>query len=213
MSGGTISTMLVEDHQIVREGLRSLLRGEKDIVVVGEAAEGNAAYCLAEKLRPDVVVMDVSIPGPGGIDVTRRIKKSLPDTQVVMLSIHEDAPTVDRALRAGARGYVLKGRGVACLCEAIRAVARGETYLCPELSEYVLPGFLGGRGAERDLLSDREREVLKLIADGNTSRRVAEILDLSPKTVDNHRARIMEKLGIHTTAGLVRYAIHAGIAK
>jgi two-component system response regulator NreC len=213
MSGATIRMMLVEDHQIVREGLRALLRSEKDIVVVGEAGDGNEALALAERHRPDVVVMDVSIPGPGGIDVTKRLKTSLPETRVVMLSIHEDPPTVDRAFRAGAHGYVLKGRGVACLCEAIRTVMRGEMYLCPELGEHVLPGFLGNRAAEKDLLSDREREVLKLVADGHTSRRVAQILDLSPKTVDNHRARIMEKLNIHTTAGLVRYAIRAGIAK
>jgi DNA-binding NarL/FixJ family response regulator len=121
--------------------------------------------------------------------------------------MHDDPPTVNRALRAGVRGYVLKGSGVATLCEAIRMVSRGERYLSPAVSDYVLPGYLGPAADDVDPLSDREHEVLQLVADGFTGRQIAERLGLRPKTVENHRARIMEKLGIHTTAGLVRWAL------
>jgi DNA-binding NarL/FixJ family response regulator len=203
--------LLVEDHQVVREGLRSLLRAEQDLDLVAEAPSGEAALALAAEHAPDVVVMDLGLPGLGGVEATRRLRKSCPAAQVVVLSMHDDAATVDRALRAGARGYVLKGRGFASLCEAIRTVRRGEMYLSPDISEYVLQGYLGG--PDEDALSEREREILALIAEGLRGAEVAARLGLKPKTVENHRARIMEKLQIHTTAGLVRYAIERGIAK
>lgn len=199
--------LLVEDHQMVREGLRSLLSGEPDFQVVGEAAGGPDAVRLAAQLAPDVVVMDIGLVGPSGIETTRRLVRERPGTTVIALSMHDDAPTVDRALRAGARGYVLKGSGVAALCDAIRTVRRGETYLSPAVSEYVLQGFLGRGADDVDPLSERETGILRLVADGLTGRQIAERLGLKPKTVENHRARIMEKLGIHTTAGLVRYAL------
>lgn len=209
-----IRVLLVEDHQVVREGLRALLRGEPDVEVIGEAEGGTDGARLAEELAPDVVVMDVSMPGLGGIEAARRLRRARPDQAVVFLSMHDDAPTVDAALRAGARGYVLKGRGVSALCEAIRTAARGEVWLSPEVSSYVLQGYLqGGQAADADPLSPREREILQLIAEGHTGREIAERLGLRPKTVDNHRANIMDKLGIHTTAGLVRYALRAGVAR
>ena len=202
--------LLVEDHQVVREGLRALVRGEADLELVGEAEDGDRALALASTLHPEVVVMDVGLPGLGGIEAARRLGRAHPEIKVVMLSMHDDAATVDRALRAGARGYVLKGRGFQSLCDAIRAVRRGETWLSPEVSSYVLPGYTGGAPDE---LSDREREVLALIAEGLRGSEVAVRLGLKPKTVENHRARIMEKLHIHTTAGLVRYALTHGIAR
>jgi DNA-binding NarL/FixJ family response regulator len=210
VSGARTRILLVEDHQMVREGLRSLLSGEPDFEVVGEAAEGAEAVRLAAQLAPRVVVMDIGLAGLSGIEATKRLLRERPEAAVVALSMHDDAPTVNRALRAGARGYVLKGSGVAALCEAIRTVLRGETYLSPALSEYVLPAYLKRRDADVDPLSDRENEILALVAEGFTGRQIAERLGLRPKTVENHRARIMEKLGIHTTAGLVRYALERG---
>jgi DNA-binding NarL/FixJ family response regulator len=208
MSVARTRILLVEDHQMVREGLRSLLAGEPDFEVVGEAADGIDAVRLAAQLAPEVVVMDIGLVGLSGVETTKRLVRERPGTIVVALSMHDDAPTVDRALRAGARGYVLKGSGVAALCDAIRTVRRGETYLSPAVSEYVLQGFLGREKADVDPLSEREAGILRLIADGLTGRQIAERLGLRPKTVENHRARIMEKLGIHTTAGLVRYALN-----
>ncbi len=208
-----IRVLLVEDHQVVREGLRALLRNEPDLEVVGETEGGAEGVRLAETLAPDVVVMDVAMPGLSGIEAARRLRKARPEQAVVFLSMHDDAPTVDAALRAGARGYVLKGRGVSTLCEAIRTASRGEVYLSPEVSGYVLQGYLHGGQGEADPLSPREREILQLIAEGHTGREIAGRLGLKPKTVDNHRANIMDKLGIHTTAGLVRYALRAGLAR
>jgi two-component system response regulator NreC len=211
MSPRPIRVLIAEDHQVVREGVLALLRAEDDIEVIGEAADGAEAVRLAEARGPDVVVMDVGLPVLNGVDATARLRQSRPDIGVVILSMHDDAPTADRALRAGARGYVLKGSGIASLCEAIRTVARGEVHLGPGISDYVLQGYLSAESPEKDPLSSREREVLQLIAEGRTGREVAKRLGLSPKTVDNHRARIKEKLGIHTTAGLVRYAMRAGL--
>ncbi|HEY3444797.1 MAG TPA: response regulator transcription factor [Myxococcales bacterium] len=213
MNGRRTRVMLAEDHQVVREGLRALLASEPDLEVVGDAADGLSALALAEKLSPEVVVMDVGLPGLGGIEVTRRLHQSRPDLQIVVLSMHDDAPTVDAALRAGARGYVLKGSGFSQLRDAIRTVARGEVYLSAGVSEYVLQGYLQAKEPPEDPLSEREREVLKLVAEGHTGREIAALLGLKPKTVENHRARICEKLDIHTTAGLVRYALRAGIAR
>lgn len=208
-----IRVLFAEDHQLVREGLRSLMRDEHDIEIVGEAGDGLDAVLMAESLRPDVVLMDVGLPGLNGIEAARRIRAARPEIPVMFLSMHDDAQTVDRALRAGARGYVLKGMGVAHVCQAIRTVHRGEIYLSPQVSECVLQGYLSGPGEEEEEapLTSREREVLQLVAEGYTAPQIARKLELSPRTVENHRARIMDKLGIGTIAGLVRYAIHNGI--
>ena len=204
-----IRVVLVDDHKLVREGLRALLSAQDDIEVVGDAEEGEAALALIPQLAPDVVLLDASLPGLDGIEVLRRLRAQSPELPVLMLSMHDDPLTVDRALRAGARGYVLKGAGVDALCEALRAATRGEVYLSPSISDYVLQGYL--RSGEGDPLSPREREVLLLIAEGFTGREIAERLGLKPKTVENHRGRLMEKLHIHTTAGLVRYALKVGL--
>ncbi len=208
-----IRVLLAEDHQMVREGLRALLDGLDDVEVVGEAADGEAAVRLATDRGPDVVVMDLGLPRLNGVEATARLKRERPDIRVVALSMNDDAPTVDRALRAGARGYVLKGAGVESLAEAVRTAARGDVYLSPGISDYVLQGYLAADQADPDPLTSREREVLQLVAEGHTGRQAAARLGLSPKTVDNHRGRIMEKLGIHTTAGLVRYAMRIGLVR
>jgi two-component system, NarL family, response regulator NreC len=205
--------VIAEDHQVVREGLRLLLGGEPDIEVVGEATDGAEAVRLALSLSPDVVIMDLGLMGLHGIDATARLRKSRPELPVVVLSMHDDAPTIDRALRAGARGYVIKSCGVSHVLEAIRAVRRGEVYLSAGVSEYVLQAYLNSADGPTDPLSEREREVLQLVAQGFTGREVARRLGLKAKTVENHRSRIMEKLNIHTTAGLVRYALKAGITE
>ena len=155
--------------------------------------------------------MDIGLPLCDGIEATRRLRQQAPELPVVILSMHDDATTVDRALRAGARGYVLKGAGFARLCDAIRSVRRGEVYLSPDISDHVLTGYL--RAGDGDPLSDREREILRLISDGHTSAAIARQLGLKPKTIENHRANIMDKLQIRTTAGLVRYALRSGVAR
>ncbi len=203
--------VLCEDHQMVREGLRALIDGEPDLEVVADASDGEQAIRAALDHSPDVVVMDIGLPLCDGIEATRRLRQQAPELPVVILSMHDDATTVDRALRAGARGYVLKGAGFARLCDAIRSVRRGEVYLSPDISDHVLTGYL--RAGDGDPLSDREREILRLISDGHTSAAIARQLGLKPKTIENHRANIMDKLQIRTTAGLVRYALRSGVAR
>jgi two-component system response regulator NreC len=206
--------LIVEDHEMVRQGIAALLQSEKDLEIVGGTGDGFEAVRMAEELKPDVVVMDLTLRGRiSGIEATALIRDRCPDVKVVILSMHDDAPTVDRALKAGARGYVIKGRGISSLCDAIRAVRRGDMYLSPDTSEYVVQGYAAASAEPRARLSERECEVLMLIAEGHTGRQIAERLGLRPKTVDNHRTRIMEKLDIHTTAGLVRYALREGLAR
>lgn len=212
MRAGDIRVLLVDDHAMVRDGLSALLADAPDIVPVGGAGDGLEAVQRAGELHPDVVVMDVAMPGLDGIEAARRIREARPETAVVILTMYDDAATVDRALRAGARGFVLKGGGVEALCAAIRTVARGGMHIDDAVSEAVLGAWLGG-APEIDPLSDREREVLRLIAEGLTSAEVAEQIGLKTKTVQNYRSQIMDKLGIHTTAGLVRHALRQGIIK
>jgi DNA-binding NarL/FixJ family response regulator len=213
MGAQKIRVLLVEDHQVVREGLRALLQAEPDIAVAGEAADGREALRGIAETSPDVVLMDVGLPGLNGIEAIRVIRAAHPNLPVLVLSMYDDAQTVDRALRAGAKGYVLKGLGVAQVCTAIRSVHRGNAFLSPQIAECALQGDPAQGSGERDPLSAREREVVQLIAEGYTSRQIADRLGLSVKTVSNHRASIIEKLGVRTTAGLVRYAIRAGIAR
>lgn len=211
MSASPIRVLLAEDHQVVREGLRALLSQREGIEILGEVCDGAAAVDFAEARGPDVVVMDVGMPQLNGIEAARRLTRSRPDIRVVILSMRDDAATVDKALRAGARAYVLKGLGVDALVDAIQAVHRGEVYLSAGVSEYVLQGYLAQGAAASDPLTDREREVLQLIAEGYTSAEIAARLTLATKTVRNHRANIMDRLDIRTTAGLVRYALKQGL--
>lgn len=209
-----IRVLLAEDHKVVREGLRALLQREPDIEVVAEAEDGAQVEQLTLDLAPEVAVVDIGLPKLSGIEATRRLRERHPTVRVLVLSMYDDAQTVEQALRAGARGYVLKGVGVADLCQAIRAVHRGELYLSAQLAEYDLHGEPPSLEAPaRESLSAREREILQLVAEGFTARQIASQLKLSPKTVENHRANIMDKLSIHTIAGLVRYAMRLGMVR
>lgn len=211
-----IKVLLADDHALVRQGLRAMLESVKDIDVVGEAGEGRAAVALVEKLSPHIVLMDISMPGLDGLEATRLIAARFPQTRVIMLSMHTTEEHLSRALQVGARGYILKQGVRADVLMAIHAVHRGEMYIDPSLSQRMIDNYLKRDEQQTPLalltnLTAREREVLRLIAEGLSSQEVAEKLVISPKTVDRHRANLMGKLNIHNTAGLVRFAIQAGV--
>lgn len=207
-----IRLLIAEDHQLMREGLRALLTSIEDMRVIAEADDGQDAVARALDLGPDVVLMDVGLPGLNGIDATQRLATQRPDIRVLIVTMHDDAQTVDRALRAGARGFVLKGGGVDTLSDAIRTVAKGDVFLDPKIAQYVLQGYLRSDDNEVSIpLTPREREILQLIAEGNTSREIAERLGVKTKTIQNYRAQIMDKLDVRTTAGLVRTAMKLGL--
>jgi DNA-binding NarL/FixJ family response regulator len=201
-----ISVLLVDDHSLVRRGFRRMLEDEPDIAVAGEAGDGEEAIRLSEKLLPRVILMDCALPGMSGLDATRRILEKLPDTIVLMLSMHPEETLVRQALEAGARGYMLKNAIDLELGTAIRKVVAGEIVLDPQLSQ---PAALKG---ERDYgLTARELEILQLIVDGKSNKEIATQLKLSANTVAVHRANMMDALGIHKTAELVVYAIRNGL--
>jgi DNA-binding NarL/FixJ family response regulator len=205
-----LSVVLADDHQIVREGLRALLKGVPDLRLVGEAADGREALRLVEELRPDVLVADLMMPGLPGFELTRQVRRSSTSTHVVVLSMHADVPYVLEALRSGAAAYVVKDAGAEELVKAIRSAAGGERYLSPPLSEAALGAFGKQRGVQNDpfeTLTAREREVLRLTADGLSGTAVAEQLGISPRTVETHRANIMRKLGVKNQKELIRYAV------
>jgi DNA-binding NarL/FixJ family response regulator len=206
--------LLADDHNIVRSGLRALIDAQADMEVVGEAADGQAVCQQAVELHPDVVVMDVTMPGTGGAEATARIARDQPTTRVLALTVHEDRGYLQQLLQAGASGYLLKRAAADDLIHAIRTLARGGTYLDPSLAGLVLGGLRGrstqGGTLPTDSLSDREEEVLRLIARGFTNREIAAQLDLSIKTVETHKARAMEKLGLESRAGIVGHAIRRG---
>ncbi|MEX0900001.1 MAG: response regulator transcription factor [Gammaproteobacteria bacterium] len=204
--------MLADDHPMFRQGLRSLL--EKDgFEVVGEASNGHEATRMARKLTPNVAVLDLGMPMLNGVDAARDIYKRSPETQVVLLTMYEDDAYVLEALRAGIRGYVLKAQAASDLLNAIREVIRGAVYLSPGISEAVVNAYMARSELPPDPLTDRERQVLQLVAEGNTTKRIASLLGVSVKTAESHRTRMMQKLGIHETASLVRYAIRRGFIK
>ncbi|MFI4920953.1 MAG: response regulator [Gammaproteobacteria bacterium] len=204
--------LLADDHPMFRQGLKALLERE-GFEVVGEAADGHEAVKLARKLAPNVAIMDIGMPMLNGIDAAREIIKQAPGTQVVLLTMYEEEAYVLEALRAGIRGYVLKAQAAADLVAAIREVMRGAVYLSPGISKTVVNAYMTKSELPSDPLTDRERQVLQLIAEGRTTKEAAEILGLSVKTADSHRTRIMQKLEIHETASLVRYAIRRGFIK
>lgn len=203
--------LLADDHAVVRQGFRFILEAQQDIEVVGEAANGREAVERAEELRPDVVVMDVSMPQLNGIEATRRIGECAPRSRVLALSMHKDSVYVREILKAGARGYLLKDASDSDLVNAVRAVARGDGYLSPAVSDAVLTDYRKHVTDPVDLLSSREREVLQMIAEGKTNKDIAGSLNLSVYTVEAHRGRIMEKLNLHSTGELVRFAIRNGL--
>ncbi len=206
-----IRVLLAEDHTIVREGLRSLLENEAGIEVIGEAEDGREAVQKTQELLPDVVLMDLSMPGLSGLEATRQIKQRFPEVKVLVLTRHANEEYVFQILRAGASGYVVKKAAPTELVLAIQAVYRGDSFLSPSISRQVVAEYM--RQAEAmaensyDRLTDREREVLQLIAEGHSNREIAELLHISMKTVENHRASLMGKLNVRGTAELTRYAI------
>lgn len=206
-----IRILLADDHAVVRQGFRLILSSQPDMEIVGEAGNGREAVALAEKLHPDVAVIDVAMPELNGIEATRRMGEVAPRTRVLALSMHKDSVYVREILRAGARGYLLKDQVDSDLLAAVRAVARGEGYLSPAVSDAVLNDYRRHVSDPIDLLTSREREVLQMIAEGKTNKEIATVLNLSVYTVDAHRGRIMEKLNLHSVNELVRFAVRQGL--
>ncbi len=206
-----IKILLADDHALVRQGFKMILGAQPDMEIAGEAGNGREAVEQAERLKPDVIVMDVSMPELNGIEATRRISDLVPRARILALSMHKDSVYVREILRAGARGFLLKDAIDRDLLAAVRAVASGEGYLSPAVSEAVLSDYRKHVTDPLDLLSSREREVLQMIAEGKTNKDIAVSLDLSVYTVDAHRGRIMEKLNLHSVGELVRFAVRKGL--
>ena len=206
-----IRILLADDHAVVRQGFKMILSSQPDMEIVGEAGNGREAVELAENLKPDIVVMDVAMPELNGIEATRRAIAADPRIRVIALSMHKDSAYVREILRAGARGYLLKDSLAGDLVSAIRAVAQGEGYISPAVSNAVLDDYRKHVTNPIDLLSSREREVLQMLAEGKTNKEIAVVLNLSVYTVDAHRGRIMEKLNVHSINELVRFAVRNGL--
>jgi len=204
--------LLAEDEQIVRQGVRALLE-QAGFEVVAEASDGREAIRLAERLHPDVAILDLAMPNMNGASAARELARVAPGTRTVVLTAHRGDEQVLAALQAGIKGYVLKTEAMADLVRALHEVARGHTYLSPGISGTVVEAGLGKRDRPGDPLTPREKEVLQLIAEGKTTKEVAQILGVSVKTAEFHRSRLMQKLEIHETASLVRYAIRKGIVQ
>jgi len=206
-----VRILLAEDHALVRAGIRSLLASVADLEVVGEAGDGREALAILEKIPADVVILDITMPGMNGLEAASRIAERWPATKVIILSMHSNEEYVSRALRAGAAGYLLKDAGTSELEAAIRAVVRGQTFLSAAVSRRgVADGATQGPTA-LEALTPRQREVLQLIAEGHSTKGTAAVLGLSVKTVETHRTQLMQRLAIHDVAGLVRYAMRAGL--
>jgi len=209
-----IRVVLVEDHALVRAGIRALLENLSGIQVVGEAGNGRDGLRLIAIHQPDVVLMDIAMPGLNGLEAAARVAKDFPHTRVIMLSMYAHEEYVLRALRAGAAGYLLKDAGTTELELAFKVVMQGQVYLSPQVSKYVVSAYIqrtSGEQTSLDRLTPRQREILQLIAEGQTAKEIAYLLNLSVKTVETHRTAIMDRLGIHNIAGLTRYAIRMGL--
>jgi DNA-binding NarL/FixJ family response regulator len=212
----SITVFLADDHKMVREGFRLLLETHPDIKVVGEAGTGWETVRQVVKLAPNIVLMDIAMPDINGIEATQRISDECPSTRVIILSMYSTAQHISRAFKAGARGYILKESAGEDVIKAVRAVHNGRTFLCDEISDVVVGDFVRTHEA-KDVdepltrLSSREREILQLLVEGNTNARIAELLFLSPKTIETYRSHLMQKLGISDLPGLVKFAIQHGI--
>ena len=202
--------LLADDHQIVRQGVRGLLEAAGH-EVIGEASDGREALKLARMLNPDIAVLDLSMPLLNGLDAAREMRRQAPDIRTILLTMYTDKGYVLQALRAGTRGYVLKTQAAEDLITAIREILRGETYLSPGVAASVVDAVLENTSEAADPLTPRERQILQLVAEGNTTKEIARLLNISFKTAESHRNHIMEKLDIHEVAGLVRYAIRKGL--
>lgn len=208
--------LLADDHAIVREGLKQLIEQQADMEVVGEAADGKEAVDKAKSLRPDVTVLDIAMPRLSGLDAVRLIKESVPETQIVVLSMHKKEAYVHQVFASGALGYVLKASPSSDVLEAIRAANHGEYFLSSKIRAEVIGTYLNSRKEKPavrgyDLLTDREQQVFRLVVEGNSTNEIADILCVSPKTVEKHRANVTRKLDIHDLVGLVKFAIKIGI--
>lgn len=214
-----IRILLADDHTLMRQGMRKLLESEEDIEIVDEAGDGLESVHKAEQLRPDVAVLDYAMPGLSGPQAAIRIKQIDPHAKIIILTMHEDEEYVEEALGAGASGYILKDAASHELLTAIRSVFRGETYLSPKISKRIVNSYLkySKRRTEPktpyERLTIREREVLRLLAEGHSAKEISTLLDIQPKTVDAHRANLMKKLGLHTRSDLIKYAIRRKIIK
>lgn len=209
---GRIRILLADDHGVVRQGLRFILERQTDMEVVGEAGTGREALKLTEELNPDIVIMDIAMPQLNGIEATAQIVKRSPLTGVIILSMHSDEGYLVRALSAGARGYLLKDSAEIDLVRAVQAVASKKPFFSPAIAQTLLEEYMGylqqkGLQDSYDLLTEREKEILQLLAEGKSNKEVAEILNLSPYTVETHRTHLMQKLNLHNTAEIVLYAV------
>jgi DNA-binding NarL/FixJ family response regulator len=212
----SIRVLIADDHTLVRAGIRALLQGLEGVEVVAEAGDGREAMALALVHRPHVLVTDIAMPHVSGLELAARVARELPGARVIILSMYGNEEYASRALQAGAAGYLLKDSGLAELELAVRAVARGETYLSPAVSKHVIADYLrrtGGAPPESGSLTPRQRQVLRLIAEGKTTKAIARLLGVSVKTVETHRAQLMDRLDIHDVAGLVRHAIRIGLVE
>ena len=210
------SVVIVEDHQLFRDGLKSMLGKRDDIVIVGEAKDGITALKLIRKLKPDLILLDLSMPKLGGISVLKDVKRELPDTCILLLTIHESDQYVLEAFKAGADGYCVKDSSREELMIAIDSVLQGKTYISPGISDQVLEGFLSNQKRLKektrwDTITQREREVLKLLAEGYSNKEIGDLLNISVKTVEKHRANLIGKLDLHTVAELTAFAIQNGL--
>jgi DNA-binding NarL/FixJ family response regulator len=209
-----IRILLADDHTLVRAGVRALLEVLPDVKVVAEAADGHEALAHTKAHQPHVIFMDVAMTGLNGLETTARLAKEYPDVRVIVLSMHANEEYIWQALRAGASGYLLKSASTAELEQALKAVGRGETYLDPGIARRVIAGYASGAAQQKssiEQLSPRQREILQLIAEGRSTKEIAFLLNVSSKTVETHRAQLMERLNIHDVPGLVRYAIRQGL--
>jgi two-component system response regulator NreC len=211
-----IRLLVADDHKIFRQGITKLLEQEPDLQVVGEAADGREAVKKATELKPDLVLMDIAMANLNGLEATKQIKKVLPETKIIMVTMHKNEEYILQSFQAGASGYILKEGAVEELVNAIRSIHQDKSFLSPTISKTLIDAYLrkmetGKTETPFDLLTDREREVLQLIAEGYTNREVAKSLFISVKTVEAHRAHIMQKLNIHDVAKLVKYAIQKGL--
>lgn len=210
-----IRVLIADDHTIVRSGLRLLLQAEPDIEVIGEALEGREAVALAESLRPDVVLMDIAMPGTNGLEATQQIKSRFPEMCVLVLTMHRSDEYFFKMLKAGASGYVLKGAETSELITAIRTVARGEVFLYPTMAKQLLQDYLSrlneSEAAGQLTLTPREREILRLLAEGYSNKEIAERLVVSPSTIHSHRTNLMKKLNLSSRHELIQYARQRGL--